>query len=294
MRGDLHKNSCNSHVRSNPVMGRELGLRRRLVQLRVVELVQAVLCEAKQFLRCCVSSHEVFELDIFLFPLVSRLCHGLVQFSDPLLQCFHFFCQRGYSLVCVLDCTFLVLNCSLQLLLLVIGQVKLFLAILFLVVVVVLFFLQDLHHVVAHLDDFVKGALAERFPAAQCKHKEVQARTVRRAGHTLCPSHYFQGARAHQGCARVHLHEAGTCAWECFLEELQCVVVVEDLDGVRDRHEFFCPDLGPLLPLSRFGRAALLELCEELFVLFQPLRRVRLVLLQLHNFDSYLPDSFSL
>merc|ERR1719264_210722 len=68
---------------------------RWLVQLWIVEFVESIFCEQKDFLCCCITLLQFFVVCIFILSLLSRLCHRLVQFFDTCLQRCNLFRQSG-------------------------------------------------------------------------------------------------------------------------------------------------------------------------------------------------------
>mmetsp|Transcript_64521 Transcript_64521/g.166047 ORF Transcript_64521/g.166047 Transcript_64521/m.166047 type:complete len:251 (-) Transcript_64521:311-1063(-) len=73
-------------VYGDAVLLRQLLLRGGLVQLRVVEFVEAVLGEHDELLGGAVAGHELRVLRMLLLPLLGRLRHGLVERDDARLQ----------------------------------------------------------------------------------------------------------------------------------------------------------------------------------------------------------------
>jgi hypothetical protein len=74
-----------------------------------------------------------------------------------------------------------------------------------------------------------------------------------------------QGLLTHGISADLDLQEAG-CSWESFLEQLKGIVVVQNVDGVRQGEQLLGLSLADLGPLFLLGGAGLLQLSQELFV----------------------------
>ena len=157
-------------------------------------------------------------------------------------------------------------------------------------VVVELLGLQERDHVVDHLDNLVEAASAEGLLAAQGQGDELQADLVLLAQALHDRVDVVEGGVAHGRSALLHLEQARAGARQGLLEEVERVVVVEHLDGVRQGHELLGAHLGALLPLARLRRAAVLQLREELLVLQQALGRVVEVLLHGHELHAELAD----
>mmetsp|Transcript_98772 Transcript_98772/g.265331 ORF Transcript_98772/g.265331 Transcript_98772/m.265331 type:complete len:241 (+) Transcript_98772:1115-1837(+) len=101
----------------------------------------------------------------------------------------------------------------------------------------------------------------------------------------------LQGLVAALGGASGSLQEAGAArAGHRLLEEIQSVVIVEHLDGVRQGNLLVGSGLGAHIPLLLLGIAARLQLLVELLVREQSSLGVREVFLHLHDADAQLAD----
>merc|ERR1719240_974342 len=115
---------------------------RWLVQLGIVEFVQAILCESNQFLCGSIGRHQGSVVFVFLLSLLSCLCNALVQSADAILQCVDLLLSGDNALLALCNCGLQVCDLFLLNLLLVIREVKLFITILFLVIVISLLLLK--------------------------------------------------------------------------------------------------------------------------------------------------------
>mmetsp|Transcript_90919 Transcript_90919/g.283262 ORF Transcript_90919/g.283262 Transcript_90919/m.283262 type:complete len:153 (-) Transcript_90919:162-620(-) len=71
-----------SEVLDDAVLGGELPLGRRLVELRLIELVQPVLCEGQQLLGGGIGGDQICEILVLGLALLGRLCDSLIQSLD--------------------------------------------------------------------------------------------------------------------------------------------------------------------------------------------------------------------
>mmetsp|Transcript_109574 Transcript_109574/g.274480 ORF Transcript_109574/g.274480 Transcript_109574/m.274480 type:complete len:250 (-) Transcript_109574:610-1359(-) len=172
----------------------------------------------------------------------------------------------------------------LELLLLILGLVKLRLAILLLGVVVQLLLLQESHHVINHLDDFLEP---DRL-AVQRQGDQVQLRSLRPLGGR---TDHLQGLGLLGGGADLELNQARTRARQGLLEKFKRVIVVENLDGLRKRQQLLRAGLFDLLPLRSLCRAALLELLRELFIRCKRLVGVLQVIVHSCKLNAEVPDA---
>mmetsp|Transcript_108284 Transcript_108284/g.336566 ORF Transcript_108284/g.336566 Transcript_108284/m.336566 type:complete len:279 (-) Transcript_108284:141-977(-) len=164
--GHLHQGGP-AHVPGDALPLRDLLLRRRLVELRVVELVQAVRRHLQDLHRCRVSRHRLLVLRVLLLPGRGRVRHLRVQVLDALLQGADLLRQRldhglgvGLRLLQVRDG-------ELQRLQLVLRLVEPGLAVRLLLVVRLLLLLQERHHLIHHREDLAEVHL----PPAERHHK---------------------------------------------------------------------------------------------------------------------------
>merc|ERR1719215_538246 len=75
-----------------------------LVQLRVVELVHAVLCKGNDVLRRLITGECVLSLRMLLLALLRRLGNLLVQCLDSISKCFDLLREGRNGLLCISDC----------------------------------------------------------------------------------------------------------------------------------------------------------------------------------------------
>mmetsp|Transcript_109570 Transcript_109570/g.274463 ORF Transcript_109570/g.274463 Transcript_109570/m.274463 type:complete len:250 (-) Transcript_109570:338-1087(-) len=172
----------------------------------------------------------------------------------------------------------------LELLLLILGLVKLRLAILLLGVVVQLLLLQESHHVINHLDDFLEP---DRL-AVQRQGDQVQLRSLRPLGGR---TDHLQGLGLLGGGADLELNQARTRARQGLLEKFKRVIVVENLDGLRKRQQLLRAGLFDLLPLRSLRRAALLELLLEFAIRCERLLCVPQVVVHSRKLNAQIPDA---
>merc|ERR1719330_580858 len=113
-----------SHVAVNAILGGQLRLWRRLVELGIVELIQSVLRKGKQLLSCAIRGDQRLVLCVLIFSLRCRLSDCQIQRPDTSLKGCNFRLRAR-------DRRLLPGDASLQRLFPVIGRVKLQSAILF-------------------------------------------------------------------------------------------------------------------------------------------------------------------
>merc|ERR1719323_573907 len=123
------------------VLRGQLHLRRGLVELRIVELVQPILGKCKHFFGSCVRCHQCLELCVLLLPLFRRFSNRFVQSSNACIECFYLLSQSGQCLFCSGNCRFRTSNAALQGLLFVVRGIKLRAAVFLLVLIVILLLL---------------------------------------------------------------------------------------------------------------------------------------------------------
>merc|ERR1740130_1391499 len=121
---------------SCPVRIGQLALWRSFVELRIIELVQAVLCEAENFFGSTIRGHQFRELGVFLFALLSCFSHRFVKCNHACLECLDLVGKSGNEFRLLADGGFQVAHGPLETLLLVIGLVELCLAVLFFAIVI--------------------------------------------------------------------------------------------------------------------------------------------------------------
>mmetsp|Transcript_50375 Transcript_50375/g.107923 ORF Transcript_50375/g.107923 Transcript_50375/m.107923 type:complete len:476 (-) Transcript_50375:133-1560(-) len=225
------------------------------------------------------------------FALFRSLGHGLVQRFDPCLQSLDLLGQCGDAILRNRDGSLRIGEGMLKALLLVVSQIELCTAVLFLLIVIHLLLLQVRHHAINHGDDLLKTGLL----AMERHHEELEAAAVT-SRHTLhCVPRHHQGThlpRAH--APTPHLHEAGSGSWQSLLEEVKGVVIIQNLDCLCQGGELIGARLHPDVPLRGLCSAALIEICEELFVLKERLLCGREVILHLLDCNAQLADLLGL
>mmetsp|Transcript_83167 Transcript_83167/g.174096 ORF Transcript_83167/g.174096 Transcript_83167/m.174096 type:complete len:669 (-) Transcript_83167:112-2118(-) len=269
---------------------RQLLLRRRLVQGRVVELVEAVLGEIKEILGSTVGGHQRLVLLVLSLAQFSRLCDRLVEGLNACLQVGDLLCEGGNALLGALDGGGLIVNRTGDFLTMVVGHIELTIAEFLLVVIVDLFFLQHLNHLVDHSDHFVETALATRPLGSQSERHELQLCPVLALGHLTGRAQQAQSLAALSRGGGAHLDQACSRRRKSLLEEIQSVIIVKHLDGVCQGDKLLGPSLGALLPLSSLGATAGLQLLQVLLVLEESGLGVGEVLLHLNDGDTKLTN----
>mmetsp|Transcript_7595 Transcript_7595/g.16516 ORF Transcript_7595/g.16516 Transcript_7595/m.16516 type:complete len:458 (-) Transcript_7595:299-1672(-) len=228
VRTDLDKRVCLLDL----LLLRKLLRLRLLVLLGVVELVQAVLGHAQQLQSSLVISSVRNVGFVFLLPLLSGICHGSVQLANPLLESNQLTLVLTDTLLTSLDARVQGADLLAKLLDLILDLVNLLLAILLLVVVGGLLLLQVLDHLVDHLQDLIKVALA----ALQSQQDGVHLGAVH-----ACALQQRRSLLAHLGTAGGHLNQAR--GRNRLLEQLQGIIRVEHLNSVGNCQQLFGPRL---------------------------------------------------
>mmetsp|Transcript_39995 Transcript_39995/g.103513 ORF Transcript_39995/g.103513 Transcript_39995/m.103513 type:complete len:344 (+) Transcript_39995:248-1279(+) len=199
-------------VREDALLLSQLLLGSGLVKLGVVKLVEAVLREAQDLLGRAIGGHELLVLDVLSLALLRRLGHRLVELNDAGLEGGDLLCRGLDALFCAGDGSLRVRNLAFQSLLAVVCVVELHVAVLLLVVVIELLVLQHLDHIVAHLDDLVKRALAHGLLAAQCQRDHVESGAEVLVRLLVNGTEQGQGPGTLRGSRDAHLHQARACA----------------------------------------------------------------------------------
>merc|ERR1719359_804891 len=256
---------------------RQLTALGRLVHRRVVELVQAVLGDAKQLHSRVVLRTHRDELLVLGLARLRSLRNRLVERNNAILQCLDLVLQRRDAALHLLDCRRQTLQLVLQVDLLELRRPELRLAPLLLRIVVLLLLAEQHNHVVDHLDDLVEAhllALESKLDEAQLLRVALRRVLHRREGLLANTS---LGAHLQKRRRRKRL-----------LEQIQRIVVVQDLDRLLDCDELLRARLHPRVVVRTRCRAALLQLREELLVLAQRFLRVLEVVLQVHDLHGHL------
>mmetsp|Transcript_21364 Transcript_21364/g.31594 ORF Transcript_21364/g.31594 Transcript_21364/m.31594 type:complete len:521 (-) Transcript_21364:66-1628(-) len=284
-----------THAGEDFVLRAQLLLGRGLVELRVVKFVEPVLGKAEQLNGSAVRGHEFFVLYVLCLSLFSRLCNRLVESLDTSLESLDFLGQRCNALLGAGNGSLLLGEGAIQSLHVVVGDVKLRLAIFLLVVVIELLLLENIDQIVAHLDDLVESPLVHGTLSCESKGDKLQIRLGGARPSLELPSNQAQRLLALVGTADTDLHQTlGTWAGEGLLEQVQCIVVVQNLDGICQGHQLLSAGLGPLLPLLGLGVTVAVQSLQELLVLRHSSGRVVQVLLQVDNVNTNLAHSLCL
>merc|ERR1719313_1409583 len=256
---------------------RQLTTLRGLVNRRVVELVQAVLCDAKQLNSRVVLRRHRHELLVLGLARLRGLRHRLVERDNAVLQSLDLVLQRRDAALHFLDGRRQALQLVRQVDLLVIRRFELRLAPLLLGVVVLLLLAEQHNHVVDHLDHLLEAhllALEGKLDEAQLLRVALRSVLHRRKG---LVANVALGAHLQKRRRRKRL-----------LEQIQRIVVVQDLDRLLDSDELLRARLHPRVVVRTRCRAALLQLRKELLVLAQRFLRVLEVVLQVDDLHGHL------
>mmetsp|Transcript_102995 Transcript_102995/g.296604 ORF Transcript_102995/g.296604 Transcript_102995/m.296604 type:complete len:517 (+) Transcript_102995:193-1743(+) len=275
-----------AHVHRDALLLRELALRRCLVKLRVIKLVQAIFCPSEDLLCRRVGLDEGLVLGILSLALLRRLGNGLVERLDAGLELGDLLRERSDETRHLIDGGLGILDRLLEHLPFVVGLIELALAVLLFRVILRLLSLQIRHHVVNHFDDLLEADTL----AVQCQSDEVQARRGSSAAGRR-RTHQLERARPLGGGGHGNLDQARTRAWQRGLEQIQSIVIVEDLDGLGQCEQLLGPGLLHLLPLSLLRGAALLQLSLERLIRGQGLLSVLNVVAHLRDADAQVADA---
>mmetsp|Transcript_66842 Transcript_66842/g.193562 ORF Transcript_66842/g.193562 Transcript_66842/m.193562 type:complete len:404 (+) Transcript_66842:337-1548(+) len=153
-------------------------------------------------------------------------------------------------------------------------------------IIVGLLTLQSLHHLLDHSDDLLEAD----FLAAEGEGNEVQLGAIAGDGLAQAALEGPDGQRAHLALRHLDLHQARRRGVDRALEQLECIVIVQNLDGLRQSDELVRARLAALFPLRRLSGAALLQLGLELPVGGHGLLGVTLVVLHLRDRHSERAD----
>merc|ERR1719313_2418298 len=228
---------------------RQLTALGRLVHRRVVELVQAVLGNAKQLHSRVVLRRHRHKLLVLGLARLRSLRDRLVERNNAILQRLDLVLQRRDAALHLLDGRRQTLQLVLQVDLLVLRRFELRLAPLLLRVVVLLLLAEQYHHVVDHLDHLVEAhllALKGKLDEAQLLRvalRRVLHRRERLVANVLLGAHLKERRRRKR-----------------LLEQIQRIVVVQDLDRLLDGDELLRARLHPRVVVRTRCRAALLQL----------------------------------
>merc|ERR1719269_522914 len=256
---------------------RQLAALWRLVHRRVVELVQAVLCDAKQLHSRVVLRRHRHKLRVLGLARLRSLRDRLVERNDAVLQSLDLILQRRDAALHIFDGRRQTLELVLEFNLLVLRRFELRLAPLLLGVVVLLLLAEQHDHVVDHLDHLLEAhllALKSKLDEAQLLRVALRSVLHRRKG---LVANVALGAHLQKRRRRKRL-----------LEQIQRIVVVQDLDRLLDSDELLRARLHPRVVVRTRCRAALLQLRKELLILAQRFLRVLEVVLQVHDLHRHL------
>merc|ERR1719503_247028 len=254
----------------------ELTLWRGLVELWVVELVQAVLGELQELLCGGVACHEGGVVRSLLLALLGCLSDGLVQGTDAIAKGINLLLQSEDALLGICNGLLQVRDSALSCLLLVLSLVKLSLAVFLLAFIINLLLLQLSGEIIDELDDLLEAGLL----ALHCQGNEIKLGVP---GSLLGSAQQSKSLVGHVLLGNLLLQEAGG-TWQSLLEELKGIVIVEDLDGVLQGSEFLATHLHVLIEELLLLGAVLLQVLDELLVLQESLTGVAEVVLHLDNF----------
>merc|ERR1719236_456591 len=257
----------------------ELTALRGVVRGRVVELVQAVLRNAQELHRGVVLRLHRGVLRVLSLTGLRRLGDRLVQSNDAVAQGLDIVLKRSNALLHLRNRGLQTRDLALQLALLVLRGVELRLAPLLLRLVLLLLLLQQDNHVIDHLDDLLETSLLAH-------QRELDHAELRRVLLVLQVRERREGLVAHVAGRLRHLEQGRRR--KGLLEEVQGIIIVQDLDGLRNRNRLLrAARLALLVVLLRRG-AALLQLGHELLVLAQGILRILQVVLQVDDLHRHL------
>merc|ERR1719353_60695 len=266
-----------TRIHVDALLLRQLTALGRLVHRRVVELVQAVLGDAKQLHSRVVLRRHRHELLVLGLARLRSLRDRLVERNNALLQRLDLVLQRRDAALHILDGRRQTLQLVLQVDLLQLRRFELRLAPRLLRLVVLLLLAEQHNHVVDHLEDLVEAHLL----ALKSKLDEAQLLRValRRVLHRRerLVANVALGAHLKERRRRKRL-----------LEQIQRIVIVQDLDRLLDGHELLRARLHPRVVVRTRCRAALLQLREELLILAQRFLCILEVVLQVDDLHGHL------
>merc|ERR1719335_1198222 len=242
---------CTTRLHVDALLLRELTALRGVVRGRVVELVQAVLRNTEELHRGVVLRLHRGVLRGLSLARLRRLGDRLVKSNDAVAQSLDVVLQRSNALLHLRDRGLQTRDLALELTLLVLRSVELRLAPLLLLLVLHLLLLQQDDHVIDHLDDLLE-------PSLLAHERELDHAELRGVLLVLQVTERREGLVAHVAGRLRHLEQARRR--EGLLEEVQGIIIVEDLDGLRNRNRLLrAGRLALLVVLLRRG-AALLQL----------------------------------
>merc|ERR1719203_1400447 len=75
-----------------------------------------------------------------------------------------------------------------------------------------------------------------------------------------------QGSGPQCGCTHFDLHETGARTWKSFFEQLQCIIVIQNLDRVCQCDQLIGTSFRACLPLRSLRCATTPKLCKKLLI----------------------------
>merc|ERR1719379_1943758 len=264
---------------------RELATLRRLVQGRVVELVEAVLRNLQKLQSGVVLGRRLDELLVLVLALLGRLRDSLVELLNALLQLGNLRSHRLDRLLGLPDLGRQTLDQPRGILRLILGRVEFLLAPLLLGVVVLLLHAKLHDHLIDQLDHLGKASLL----ALESHRDKAELRVFRILLQLL---HQCEGFLANVAGAAGHLQQRR--GRERLLEEVKRVVVVQDLDRLLDCDQLHGTHLDALVVLRRFRGAGLLQLHQKHFIRTKLVLCILEVILQVDDLNGNLASTLGL
>merc|ERR1719313_3286845 len=274
-----------ARVHVDALLLRELTTLRRLVQGRVVELVEAVLSNLQELQGGVVLGRRLDELLVLVLALLGRLRDSLVEFLNTLLQLGNLRSHRLDRLLGLSDLGRKTLDQPRGVLRLILGRVEFLLAPLLLGVVVLLLHAKLHDHLIDQLDNLGKASLL----ALESHRNKAELRLLRILLQLL---DQCEGFLANVAGAAGHLQQRR--GRQRLLEEVQRVVVVQDLDRLLDRDQLHGPHLDALVILRRFCGAGFLQLHQKHFIRAKLILRILEVILQVDDLNGDLTSTLGL
>merc|ERR1719182_1317854 len=286
---DHHRRFRRDHVRAagrgeDLLLVSQLLLRSLLVQVRAVELVQAVLRLLNKLQRSVVLRLELEEVTVLLLALLRGFRHSLVQRLDVLLQSRDLLGSLLAGRGGLLDKGLAGRDSALGVRLLGLLGSQVLVAEGLLRVIVLLLLLEDEDHAVNHRNHLGEVHLLR----LEAKLNQLQLLLVRRV--LLHEGRQNVASARGDRHSRLLLQEAELVRLlrqgERLLEEVQSVVVVQDLNGLADGRNLLGADLAALVPFVLLRRALRRQVREERLRVTQLRRRVLDIVRSRHDGDG--------
>merc|ERR1719313_3094577 len=269
----------------------QLLLRSLLVQVRAVELVQAVLRLLNKLQSSVVLRLELEEVTVLLLALLRGFRHSLVQRLDVLLQSRDLLGSLLAGRGGLLNERLAGRDSALGVLLLVLLGRHVLVAEGLLRVIVLLLLLENEDHAVDHRNHLGEVHLLR----LEAELNQLQLLLVRRVLHEGRQNVASARSDRHR---RLLLQEAELVRLlrqgERLLEEVQSVVVVQDLNGLADGRNLLGADLAALVPFLLLRRALRRQVREERLRVIQLCRRVLDIVRSGHDGDGQLTAALRL